>query len=67
MLTSLNYNKREHNPWTTNSARYKYDKNNLDEHINKILNRSIKSDNESDDLEGEGVTDIIIPSNIIDT
>ena len=49
----------------TESGRYKYNKTNLDEHVIKFSKRSIQSETESDDLEGQWVK-IIIPSNLID-
>ena len=50
-----------------NSARMKDALNNLPKDIAKIRNPPLPAiDNESDNLEGEGVQKIIIPSNIID-
>ena len=37
-------------PGETKSGRYKYSKNNIDEHVNKILKRYIQSDF---DMEGQ--------------
>ena len=47
----------------TKSSRYKNGRNNLDEHVNKVLNRSTQSDS---DMEGQGIEKTIKPSNIID-
>ena len=59
---SLDYENYKPISWKTKSGRYEYTENNLDDHVNQILNRSIQSDS---DLEGQGVK-TVIPSNIID-
>ena len=64
IVRSLGFYKYIPKQGESNSGRYKYTKNNLDDHVNKILNRSIQSDSDSD-LQGQGLK-IIIPSNIID-
>ena len=64
IVRSLGFDKYIPKQGESKSGRYKYTKNNLDNHVNKILNRSIQSDFDSD-LEGQGVK-IIIPSNVID-
>ena len=64
IVRSLGFYKYIPKQGESNSGRYKYTKNNLDDHVNKILNRSIQSDSDSD-LQGQGLK-IIIQSNIID-
>ena len=71
ILETVDYNPKQ----DSHSARSKYIKNNLKNRIDKILNPSSSSTtrfqiepptDEESDLEGSGVTKIIIPSNIIE-
>ena len=71
ILKTVDYNSNQ----DSNSTRSKYIKNNLQNRVDKILNPSSSStttfqieppSNEESDLEGSGVSKIIIPSNIIE-
>ena len=62
---SLNYEDCEPTDGEANSGRYSYNRDHLDDGVDRILNKSIECENESDDLEGQGIEKITIPSNII--
>ena len=65
-LTSANYGDYIPQPGETKSSRYKFTKSFLDDHVNKILDISIQSETDSDDIQGQGVK-ITSPSNITDS
>ena len=62
--SSLKINDYIPRPGEPKPARYEKTKSSLDGHVNKILNRSLQCESECDDLEGQGIKKIIIPSNI---
>ena len=60
---SPNFEDYEPTDGEANSGRYNYNRDHLDDGVDRNLNKSIECENESDD---QGIEKITIPSNIID-
>ena len=61
ILRNPNYENYKPKFRETKSFRFEKNRNNLDEHVNEISNKSSQSETDSDDLEGQGIEKIFKP------